>query len=856
MLLGRFFHFLILGFSLLSPVSLLAGLVWSGLPDIPDRTGLAGSFAGVADGSLVVAGGSNFSNGAPWAGGTKIWHHRIFILNAPDSIWREAGQLPRALAHGVSITTPRGLLCIGGSDSNQFYADCFLLHFVEGELAIEHFPSMPRPLANMSGVLVGTTVFIVGGITTAADTSASSVLLTFDLNQPARGWKELPPLPGAGRILPVVGVSSGSFYVFSGAALSLDRNGQTVRDYLRDAWSYNIQSGWKRLADLPHPVVAAPSPAMAVGLNHLLVVGGDDGTKFASKPKLQHPGFNREIISYNVVTNTWAVLSAIPKEVSPPVVVPMVTWRGKFVLPSGEIRPAVRTTQVFAVTPFAAKTSFGWINWTVVAVYLAGMICTGFWFMKREAGASTEVYFRGGQRVPAWVAGMSIFATMLSSLTFMGIPARVYQSDASWYIGQLPILLVVPLVIHCYLPFFRKLNLTSAYEYLEQRFNLPCRLFASFSFMLLQLGRIAIVLYLPALALAAVSDIDLITSIFLIGILCIIYTVIGGIEAVVWTDAIQALVLMAGALLCLSLTVLRVDGGLNAIAKIATQDGKLFESLRWDTFSLVDGTTSAIVLFIAFAFNTLISYTSSQDVVQRYVTTPDIAAARQSLWLTMWTSVFAGAVFFIIGVAIYAFYKTHPQLIDPAMATSDSILPYYIMQQLPVGISGLVIAAIFAASQSTISSSLNSMATAYIKDLDERVLRPGRDDRTYLRAAQFVVVIAGILSIVVAVWMANSNIESAFKSFNTLIGLTAGPLGGLFALGVFTRHANSTGGLAGVILAFFVLIYLNLAGAPIAGLLYGFIGFAVTFIGGFIISLIFQGKGDRSLSFDFFKARP
>lgn len=140
MLLGRFFHFLILGFFLLSPVSLLAGLVWSGLPDIPDRTGLAGSFAGVADGSLLVAGGSNFSDGAPWAGGTKIWHDRIFILNAPDSIWRETGQLPRALAHGVSITTPRGLLCIGGSDSNQFYADCFLLHFVGGNWQSNLFP--------------------------------------------------------------------------------------------------------------------------------------------------------------------------------------------------------------------------------------------------------------------------------------------------------------------------------------------------------------------------------------------------------------------------------------------------------------------------------------------------------------------------------------------------------------------------------------------------------------------------------------------------------------------------------------------------------------------------------------------
>jgi SSS family transporter len=496
----------------------------------------------------------------------------------------------------------------------------------------------------------------------------------------------------------------------------------------------------------------------------------------------------------------------------------------------------------------SGRAAFGWLNWTVVAVYLAGMIGVGWWFMKREASGSTEAYFRGGQRVPWWVAGLSIFATMLSSLTFMGIPARAYHTDLSWYIGQLPILFIVPLVAFCYLPFFRRLDLTSAYEYLEKRFNLPCRLFASVSFMLLHLGRIAIVLYLPALALAAVSDINVDTAILVIGVLCLVYTLIGGIEAVVWTDAIQALVLMAGAVLCFVLAAQRVDGGFAGMAEIAVRDGKLFQNLQWSSLEFKDGTASVTVLFIAFFFNSLVPYTSSQDVVQRYVTTRDLAAARRSLFLTMWISVFGSMVFFGMGTAIYAFYQTHPQALGQGLAAGDSILPFFIMQQLPVGVSGLVIAAIFAASQSTVSSSLNSVATVFSKDFDSRLLRPERDDRTYLRAAQAAVLVTGVLSIGLAVWMAHSKIESAFKTFNEMIGLTVGPLGGLFALGVFTRRANGTGALIGAVAGLLLVLGLRFTNAPVTGLLYAFLGFATCFVLGLIASRMLPGRLDSSLS--------
>jgi SSS family transporter len=468
--------------------------------------------------------------------------------------------------------------------------------------------------------------------------------------------------------------------------------------------------------------------------------------------------------------------------------------------------------------------------------------------MKREAASTTEAYFRGGQRVPAWVAGLSIFATMLSALTFMGIPARAYRTDISWYLGQLPILLIVPLVMRCYLPFFRKLDLTSAYEYLERRFSLACRLFASISFTAFHLGRIAIVLYLPALALATVSDIGVITAILVIGLLCLVYTVMGGIEAVVWTDAVQAIVLMAGAVLCFVLAVWQVDGGLVGVTRIALTDHKMFESLRWDSFDITDGTNAALVLFVAFFFNSLVPYTSSQDVVQRYVTTANIDAAKRSLRVTMWMSLVGSLVFFLLGTAIYAFYKTHPGRLDPSLAAGDSILPFYLFRELPAGVSGLIIAAIFAAAQSTVSSSLNSVATTYVKDIDARLLRPGREDRSYLRVAQIVVVIAGLFGTGIAVLMARSNIESAFATFNTMIGLTAGSLGGLFALGIFTRSTHGLGALVGAIAGFASVILLHLTKAPVSGLLYAAIGFIVCYAVGILASRLCSGPGDATLS--------
>ena len=877
---------------------------WDRLPAMPDKHGFAGVHAGVLggdadDASLIVVGGANFPDGLPWEGGRKVYHDGIHVLPlGTGGSWRKWSEpWPEAVGYGMSVNLPDGsCLFMGGkqvdaaSGKERALASVHVVRDVDGEIEFTKGPELPEGRTDGVAAVVGTRVFVFAGVgNPGGDPEAgfevlqSAVVLDTSVPQDAWKWESVPwpeasaGVPARGRMLPVVGVRGGDVFLIGGRdfadpAVVDEQADERIfdLDFLADGYALDTGSmSWRRIADLPHGLSAAPSTAVQVGATHLAVLGGVPvgflKEQVAARPEINgqgtaHPGFPADVLVYDTLTDTWASGGVMAKQVGPdhesnpagslwaPVTTPVVTWKGQVILPTGEVKPGIRSPQVLIGKPLAQPKHFGWVNWTVVAVYLLGMVGVGYWFMKRESASSTDAYFRGGQRVPWWVAGLSIFATMLSALTFMGIPARAYQTDVTWYIGQLPILIVVPLVVFCYLPFFRKLDLTSAYEYLERRFNVATRVFASLSFVLFHIGRIAIVLYLPALALAAVSDIGVIPSILVIGVLCVIYTVMGGIEAVVWTDAIQALVLMGGAILCFALVVMRLDGGIGEVWTIANSDSKLFENLQWKNFDIADGTTSAVVLFVAFFFNSLVPYTSGQDVVQRYVTTRDLGAAKKSLWTTMWMSVFGSMVFFGLGVAIYAFYKTHPAQLDPALPKTDSILPFFIMQQLPVGVSGLIVAAVFAASQSTISSSLNSVATAWIKDFDARLIRPGRSDDTYLRAAKWVVFLIGVLGIGVACIMATSDIESAFKTFNKLIGLTAGALGGLFALGVFTKRANGIGAMIGAVVGFATVLGLYFSGSPVSGLLYAFIGFGCCFVVGYGVSLMTGVDRGRGLS--------
>jgi N-acetylneuraminate epimerase len=319
-------------------------LEFSKLPALPNHEGFAGAFAGVANGSLIVAGGANFPDKKPWEGGKKVWYDSVFALEKPDATWKVVGRLPRPLGYGVSVTTAEGFVCIGGSDAEQHHAEVFLLTLQNGRLETRDLPRLPVPLANPAGALLGDTILVFGGAERPGEQSALNRLFAFDLKAARPRWRELEPCPGKPRILPVAAVVNGAFHIAGGASLE-QTNGNAARVYLRDAWRYRPGAGWKRLADLPKPSVAAPSPAPVAG-SEFFILGGDDGSLAEFKPVEKHPGFPDAILAYDTRTDAWHPAGRAPAARA---TLPTAFWQNRWVLVSGEVRPGVRSPEVWAL---------------------------------------------------------------------------------------------------------------------------------------------------------------------------------------------------------------------------------------------------------------------------------------------------------------------------------------------------------------------------------------------------------------------------------------------------------------------------------------------------------------------------
>lgn len=816
------------------------------LPPIPNELGLAGPFCGLLDNRLIVAGGANFPDGWPWDGGKKVWHDTVYALDLNDASnarWTALTKLPRPLAYGVTISIPEGILLIGGSDADQHYADVFLLEQRRSAIQFRALNSLPTPLANMAGVLVGDRVIVVGGTVEPGEQSASHRVFTLDLNRNGvrtlnGQWVEREPLPGPGRLLPGVAAVGDFLYVFGGAAIVPDESGKLRRSYLRDGFRRKISTmgvesdGWVPIAELPVPLVASPSPSPTIGPHHFLVVGGDDGSRVGFQPLAEHPGFNGDCIMYHSVTNTWVKIGTLD---TPSVTTTVVPWKGGWLIPSGEIRPGVRTPRVTSVKLNLPSPRFGILNYLTLIGYLLAVLVIGL--LAAGNVVNTNQFFRADQSIPWWAAGLSIFATMLSSITFMSIPAQGYSVGWNLFISSIYVLLT-PLVVYVYVPFFRRLDVTSAYQYLELRFNVAVRLFASSQFIMFQLGRIAVVLFLPALALSTVAGINLLVSVVAVGALCIGYTLVGGMRAVIWTDAMQAIILLGGAACALVAICWGVPGGIREVISLATDQHKFFQTLRWD-WDL--GVATAWTIMLGSLFSNLFSYTASQDVVQRYLTTTDERTAGRAIWVNALLAPMAQALFFLIGTGLFAFYFHRPERLNPTIS-HDAIFPFFVVNELPVGLTGVIIAAVFAASQSTISSSLNSLATAAVTDFYRR-FRPATTDRQALRVARHLTLLAGILGIGLAILLANlENLRSLWEIFLAILSLFGGSVSGLFVLGIFTTRANGTGAMIGACISLIVVSIMLVSGVLFWW--YSVVGVVVCVLVGYWSSLIFPKGTD------------
>lgn len=322
---------------------------WDALPDLPRALG--GQMSGSSHGALIVAGGTDFPK--PLAeGGAKVWYDTIHLLAPGATAWSTPSALPSPLAYAAVAVASDRVLIAGGSDAARHHVDVHALEWTNGTLRITDLPPLPRAVAMAGGAAIGRVFYVAGGHAAPDAADASRVVLALDLDAPQRGWRELPPLPGPGRILPVVVAQASQLIVASGAALSAGVDGRLVRQSLIDAYAWTpdtttggdlARGSWRPIADVPRPVIAAPSAPL--GSSHIVVFGGDDGSLAAQAAELgdRHPGFSREILAYDIATNTWTAVGALSRSL---VTTTAALVGSAIAITGGEDRPGHRSASV------------------------------------------------------------------------------------------------------------------------------------------------------------------------------------------------------------------------------------------------------------------------------------------------------------------------------------------------------------------------------------------------------------------------------------------------------------------------------------------------------------------------------
>lgn len=832
------------------------------LPSIPSETkdskslGYAGMLGGIDDGVVIVAGGANFPNGLPWEGGNKVWSSNIYILK--NNQWQlSATKLPIPLAYSASVSIESGILCIGGNNETLTSDKVYLLAYnsASKNVDITEYPVLPEPLAFASAIVDEGFVYVVGGSNSKTSTNS---FYRLNLNN-KHEWEKLADFPGLPRALHCTAIQDTSnnkkLFVFGGRNQITGQKSQTLTNYL----SYDLKKqtwqdeGELQIKDKSRVLMGASAETM--GSMHIMLYGGSDEVLFNKLENISlqlataqndslvntlkakrdsilnnHPGFSKEILAYNTITKKWFVYVSLKTQI--PITALTFKNNDDFMIVSGEVAPGVRTPNVQKFKIADAAHPFGIINYSVLVLYLLISVMIGLYFARKQK--STADYFTGGGRIPWWASGLSVFGTLLSAITFMAIPAKSFTTDWSFFFLNITAIIITPLIAFIFIPFFNKLKIKTAYEYLEDRFNYKARAFGSLSFILFQLGRIGIVLLLPSLAISIVTGIPVEISILIMGVLCVFYTTFGGIEAVVWTDVMQVIVLLGGSILALVWIMLHTETSFGDMITYATERDKF----NITNMELNFTQSTFWVVFLGGLASAMVTQGTDQTIVQRFLTSSNVKDSQKTLYTNAILTLPATIIFFGLGTLLFIFYTEMPNKLSPSISNNDSIFPWYIVRELPIGVSGLLVAGIFSAAMSSISSSLNSVSTAYCNDFHSH-FKPNVSDKKLLRIARIATIVTGVLGLLLALWMASSNIKSLWDQFYRFLGLFTGGLGGMFLLGMLTKKANANGTLLGLLFSAILIWYISVF-TEISFLMYSFFGVVSCFGFGYIFSLIFS----------------
>lgn len=703
---------------------------------------------------------------APLKGIAAVDGNTVALLH--DSAWRlETGAKAWAPVHwragsdGADVLSVfgdenRGYALLGGNGASPKAASSVAqLSLAGGALSLQPLPPLPAPLRDARGALKESALYVAGF------EGDNARLFKIDLAAERPQWMALAAWPGNRPMLSLVTQTNAVFVVTE------DAGAQKI-------WRWSADGGWSDKGAVPGRLV--PGSGRAVGQAHVLYLLREKG----------RPEAAAKAATYQTITGAWATLPGA----SVAGAIATAPWRDGLVwaqpAPSGGIAFGYAQIQ-------SSKLLLKSLDWVVIVVYLALMVGIGLYFYLREKRNSTSDFFVGGRAIPFWAAGVSLYATNTSSISFIAIPAKAFETNWQYLTNNLVAVTGLMFVAVWIVPLLRRLDLMSVFSYLETRFHPAIRMLASALCIAMQMGaRMSVILFLPALAIATITGLDVVWSILIMGVFTILYTTLGGMKAVIWTDFVQVFVMFGGAIFAIGFIVWQINGGVPEFlhSAMAEHKMKLFDF----SFDLTKATVWGFIFLVL--FDVVLTFPKDQVLMQRVLSTKSDKEAGRSVWAFAAIMIPGGFFFYMIGTALYVYYQSHPERMNPLLPI-DATFPLFIAAELPVGVTGLIIAGIFAAAMSTLSSIINSVSTLISVDFYEKLAKNPTPKKSVL-FAEITGIAVGLTGIGLALLLSRFDIHSLFDVSIELAGLLGGGFAGAYTLGMFTRRANSPGVAIGI----------------------------------------------------------
>lgn len=615
---------------------------------------------------------------------------------------------------------------------------------IAGELETQALTSLPIEFPSVSTALVGDVLYVFG------DRS----LFRLDLSDPASGWVACAMLPVESEDVTLASQFGHLYLAGAGAG------GRALYTYdpFSDAWTALAES----TEDMRGFIGAA------CGNDHILYFNSSRS--------------DDRIIAYHRVTNTWFTMGHLPAAVQ---AIAIVSQNSEFSL-------LTRSGIVHGEAKLRA-TKYGLWDHLVVAALVILLVGVGVYFSRKEK--SSGDYFRGGNKIPWWAAGLSLFATGASAISLMAMPGKSFAENWIYFSISLMVVVVqLPLFLFVYIPIARRLKISTANEYLERRFSLPVRMLGFVCFSLNQmLGRMAAILLLPAIAISAIFGLPMEYSILIMGVVTTLFVTMGGLAAVIWTDVLQAIIMLLAVLVCAAYAAFGLELSLSASMEILSH----LDKLRLFDFSF-DWRAPVFIVILLNTVASVLGVIGDQNFIQRVQCTQDEKDSRKAIYTQLAVAVPMNFVLFALGTLLFLFYSTRADTLSPALK-GDGVFPFFAAQNLPAGLAGFVVVALLAATISTVSSAMNSVADLGVQDVYRRFF-PNVTDHKCLIVGRYLTFGLGVFGTGSALLLANLNsLQSVWDLFIMITGMVLAPITGIFVLGIFTRRANNFGVWAGTV---------------------------------------------------------